>query len=74
MKYKWKQGDIIRNKYSGEAYMVIFHHYKVGSIICDLTEKNPIPMMLFERDYSDFARDCDMVQVNGKWVYEDITL
>lgn len=71
MRYKWAQGDIIRNKYSGEAYMVIFHHYKVGSIIADLTDSSPNPVMLFERDYPDFAKDSDMIQIDGQWRYEN---
>ena len=71
MKTIWKVGELIRNKENGQAYIVVSTHYKVGSIIADMNEKHPVPIMLFERDYDDFARDCDMKQtVTGRWEYE----
>lgn len=71
MKTLWKVGEIIRQKENGQAYIVVSTHYKVGSIMADISQKHPVPVMLFERDYEDFARDCDMKQTDDeKWEYE----
>ncbi len=67
---KWKQGDIIRDKQTGAPYLVLFTHWNVGSIICDMTDPSPIPLVLFERDYPEFAKDCDMRENNAIWEYE----
>lgn len=70
MKTKWVPGETIRQKENGHAYIVLSTHYKVGSIIADLSERHPVPVVLFERDYDDFARDCDMRQIGDRWEYE----
>ena len=60
-KIMFKEGDILRNKKTGIAYLVCYVNM-VCLLVSDLREKNN-PTMLFAilpRDYHFYARDQDM--------------
>lgn len=58
----WKAKDIIRNKLTGHPYKVLHVFNYNATIIVDLEDRSPLPLMysLLPREYSNYAKDSDM--------------
>jgi hypothetical protein len=62
MKARWRSGNIIRNKESGEAYFVLHVYPGVCTLVLKASSGSQIslPGILMKRDYTYFSLDIEM--------------
>lgn len=56
----WKPGEIIREKKSGRAFLVLHVYKNICTIISDLRESTPVAIVLLPARYNEFASDDEM--------------
>ncbi len=72
----FKVGEIIRHKLTGQPYRVIHIYKYYGTILIDLTDRNPLATTLTLKPcyYEDYAPDRDMKMVGDWWQYQPVSI
>ncbi len=72
----WKTKDLIRNLSTGKLYLVLHVVKGYATIITNLSDPTELPptFTLLPREYYKYARDCDALEKDGKWINDMISL
>ncbi len=72
----WKRNDIIREKESGKPFLVIQVIKSLCTLVVDAKsrEKTPSPLLIWERNYVNYANDRDLKAIEKEDIDGDISL